>query len=54
MDIVYQIIVLKTFYPVEALLIGLLAAFVPYMVMRGVATRAARHLHRDASPGRIR
>ena len=54
MDVVYQIIVLKTFYPVEALLIGLLLAFAPYVVMRGVAARVARRWHRDATAGPIR
>jgi hypothetical protein len=54
MDAVYQIIVLKTFYPVEALLIGLLLAFVPYVVMRGLAARAARRWYRDVSARQIR
>jgi hypothetical protein len=54
MDVLYQIIVLKTFYPVEALLIGLLAAFVPYVVMRGLAARVARRWRRGAPAGQIR
>ena len=42
MDVVYQIIVLKTFYPVEALIIALALAFVPYLLLRGPAARIAR------------
>jgi hypothetical protein len=41
MDLIYQVIVLKTFYPVEALIIALLLAFVPYALARGLATRIA-------------
>lgn len=42
MDAIYQIIVLKRFYPVEALIIALLLAFVPYLLIRGPAARLAR------------
>jgi hypothetical protein len=53
-DVIYQIIVLNTFYPVEALLIGVQLAFVPYVLMRGPAARAARWWYRDAPTGEIR
>ena len=53
-DVIYQIIVLRTFYPVEALLIGLQLAFVPYVLMRGPAARAARWWRRNAPAGQIR
>jgi hypothetical protein len=42
MDTVYQIIVFKAFYPYEALIIALLLAFVPYLLIRGVASRISR------------
>ena len=54
MDVVYQITVLQTFYPVEALLIGLQLAFVPYFLLRGPVARVARRWRRDAPAGQIR
>ena len=54
MDVVYQIIVLRTFYPVEALIVSLLVAFVPYLAMRGPVARIARRWRRDASAGQVR
>jgi hypothetical protein len=42
MDGIYQAIVLKRFYPAEAVIVALLFAFVPYVVIRGPATRIAR------------
>ena len=52
MDVIYQIIVFKTFYPVEALIIALLLAFVPYLLIRGPVTRIARlrRAGKEASP----
>jgi hypothetical protein len=35
MDVIYQIIVLKRFYPAEAVIVALLFAFVPYVIIRG-------------------
>lgn len=49
MDVIYQAIVLKTFYPAEALIVALLFAFVPYLVIRGPAARIARRWHGRAS-----
>jgi hypothetical protein len=54
MDVVYQLIVLKTFYPVEALIIAFLLAFVPYLLIRGPVARIARRWRGDASAGEIR
>jgi hypothetical protein len=51
MDVIYQLIFLKTFYPVEALIIALLLAFVPYVVIRGLAARITR-AWRGPSPHR--
>lgn len=42
MDVIYQVLVLKTFYPNEAVIIALLLAFVPYLVVRGLVLRAWR------------
>jgi hypothetical protein len=39
MDVIYQIIVLKRFYPAEAVIVALLLGFLPYLVFRGMATR---------------
>jgi hypothetical protein len=41
MDVVYQLIVLETFYPVEALIIALVLAFLPYLALRGLVLRIA-------------
>jgi hypothetical protein len=54
MDVVYQLIVLKTFYPVEALIIAFLLAFVPYLLIRGPVARIARRWRGRASAGETR
>jgi hypothetical protein len=42
MDTIYQVIVVKNFYPTEAVGIAVLLAFVPYLAIRGPVTRLAR------------
>jgi hypothetical protein len=42
MDAIYQGIVLRQFYPGEAVIVALLFAFVPYVIVRGPALRIAR------------
>ena len=42
MDLIYQLIVFKTFYPDQALVVALLLAFVPYLIIRGLVFRIAR------------
>jgi hypothetical protein len=42
MDSIYQYIVLKTFYPVEAVIVALGLAFLPYVILRGPIARVAR------------
>ena len=54
MDVIYQLIVLRTFYPVEALIIALLLAFVPYLLIRGPITRIVRRWSGGPSRGEIR
>jgi hypothetical protein len=41
MDTVYQWVVFKTFYPVQAAVIAVLLAFVPYLLLRGPFARIA-------------
>ena len=49
MDAIYQVIVLRRLYPAEAVIVGLLFAFIPYVIIRGPTARIARRWHR-ASP----
>ena len=42
MDVIYQAIVFKTFYPDQALVVALVLAFVPYVIIRGVTARLSR------------
>jgi len=49
MDAIYQVIVLGRLYPAEAVIVALLFAFIPYVIIRGPATRIARRWSR-ASP----
>jgi hypothetical protein len=42
MDTVYQLIVLKTFYPAEAAAVAITLGFIPYLLLRGPITRIAR------------
>lgn len=42
MDAIYQFVVLKKFYPGEALVISVVLAVVPYFLIRGPVARVAR------------
>jgi hypothetical protein len=42
MDLIYQLLVLKTLYPNEAVVIALLLAFVPYLLIRELVVRIAQ------------
>ena len=46
MDAIYQWIVLRWFYPGEALLVAIVLAIVPYILIRGPVNRAARRWRR--------
>ena len=48
MDTIYQAVVLKTFYPGEAVIIAILLAFVPYLLLRGPIARIARRFQHNA------
>ena len=52
MDAIYQIIVLKRFYPAEAVIVALLFAFIPYVIIRGPVLRIERWWLGGASPNR--
>jgi hypothetical protein len=44
MDVIYQAVVFRTFYPDQALVVALVLAFVPYFIIRGVTARIWRGL----------
>jgi hypothetical protein len=50
MDVIYQVMVFKMFYPVEALIIAILLAFLPYLLIRGLVVRV---WNAPASAGRV-
>ena len=53
MDLIYQVIVLRWFYPLEALIVTLVLAFLPYILPRGPVNRIARFLKSPPeTPGR--
>ncbi len=41
LDVVFQVIALKTVYPMEAILVAFVLAIVPYLILRGPANRLA-------------
>jgi hypothetical protein len=49
MDVIYQALVLGTFYPNEAVIVALLLAFIPYLIIRGLVARIAVRWHRSPS-----
>ena len=49
MDLIYQLIVFKTFYPVEAVIIAALLAFVPYLIVRILFAPIVRRWRRGAT-----
>jgi hypothetical protein len=44
LDLLFQLFVFKWFYPLEAILVAFLLAFLPYLLARGPANRIARSL----------
>ena len=42
-DVVYQFIVFRWFYPGEALVVAFVLAIVPYLLVRGPVNRIARN-----------
>jgi hypothetical protein len=49
-DLIYQFIVFRWFYPVQALILAVILAIVPYLLIRGVANRIARRRLRSIVP----
>jgi hypothetical protein len=49
MDAIYQFIVLRWFYPGEAVITALILAFVPYLLIRGPVNRLARVWNRKTA-----
>lgn len=49
LDTLYQLVVMRTFFWFETVLVAILLAFVPYMLMRGVVERLARALLHHAA-----
>lgn len=45
MDTIYQLIAFRAFYPVQAIIVALGLAFVPYLLTRGPIARVARWWH---------
>ena len=44
LDVIYQVVVLRWFYPVQALVVAVVLAVVPYLLVRGLANRIGRRL----------
>ena len=44
LDVIYQIIVYRWFYPFETLLVAVVLAIVPYLMIRGTVNRIKRSL----------
>src|SRR5262245_62546563 len=54
MDLIYQLIVLRWFYPLQALIVAIVLAFLPYILLRRPVNRVARFLRRPPeAPGRL-
>jgi hypothetical protein len=53
MDVIYQIIVLKRFYPVESVIVAVVLGFVPYLVLRGIVTRVLLGRYGNNSPRQV-
>jgi len=51
LDLVYQIIVFRRIYPVEAISVAIILAIIPYCLLRGPVNRIARNRqrYRDAA-----
>jgi hypothetical protein len=46
LDVVYQLYVSRFVYPGEAIIVAFVLAIVPYLILRGLVTRLARHAPR--------
>lgn len=48
LDVIYQVIALRWFYPLETLLVAVLLALVPYLIVRGPVNRIKKALSKPA------
>ena len=48
MDTIYQYIVFRWFYPIQALIVAFVLAILPYILIRGPVNRIARFLKRTS------
>ena len=44
LDIIYEIIVYRWVYPLQAVIVGIVLAIVPYLIFRGLTNRIARRI----------
>lgn len=44
LDLIYELIIWRRVYPTQAILVAMVLAIVPYLLVRGPATRIARRL----------
>jgi len=51
-DIAYQIFVIRGFQPLQSLTVAVIVAVVPYLILRGLVTRASRRLGKTPSTAR--
>ena len=50
LDVIYDVVVYRWVYPTQTLIVAVVLAFVPYLILRGPATRIARRFivhHRE-------
>ena len=49
MDLIYEWVVGRAFYPLETIIVAIVLAVVPYLLLRGPVNRIARRRHRVPS-----
>jgi hypothetical protein len=54
MDVIYQFVVLKTFYPGEAVIVAIVLCFLPYLLLRGPFERIVRWWRADPRADEVR
>ena len=54
LDVIYEVLVFRTIYPGETLLVAIVLAVIPYMALRGLSNRVARNWVHPTSRDRTR
>jgi len=49
LDVIYEIVVYRWVYPVQALLIAIVLALIPYLIFRGLVNRIASRRHKPGN-----